>query len=85
MLHVAGQTKQTDVVSAGRLHIPKVRAYAAGKEKDHLRQSHVSRKLLWTKFRDTNAAQHMLCKLSVSSRFTYLNGGRGIRPLLKAL
>lgn len=65
MLHVVGQTHQADV-SAGRLHIPKVRAYAVGKEKGHLRQSHVSRKSLWAKSRDTNAARHMLCRLSFS-------------------
>jgi len=29
------------------------------------------------KSQDTNAARHMLCKLSVRSRFTYLNGLQG--------
>jgi hypothetical protein len=28
-------------------------------------------------FQDTNAARHMLCKLSVRSRFKYLNGLQG--------
>lgn len=32
-------------------------------------------------FQDTNAARHMLCKLSVRSRFTYLNGLQGYQTI----
>ena len=62
-MFAAKQNRLTCLLDGSTSH--SVRASAAGKEKGHLRPSHVSRESLWTAFRDTNAARHMLCRLSL--------------------